>query len=130
MPTAMKFVRPVSIRADNGKKVATIQSGSLKVTANGELEIVDGGMVYCRALGAVISSFSTNVLYVFEGNTETKKWYEALKSGTPQRITFSNIDGQMEQGVYFVTGRNVEWDHKGGTMRGSFDFEGGANEST
>lgn len=121
------FIRPVSIYSDNGRKVATTQSGSLKTSANGELEVVDGGIVIARATGAILNNFSINVIYLFEGNTETQKWAEALEAGLPQKIQFSNIDGKREQGVYWVTGRDVEWDHKAGTLKGSFTFEGGAN---
>jgi hypothetical protein len=124
----MSFTRPVSIYADNGRKVATTQTGSLDTTANGDLEVVDGGVVICRATGAIINAFSVDVLYLFEGNTETQKWAEALEAGLPQKIQFSNIDGKKEQGTYYVTARNVQWDHKNGTMRGSFKFEGGANK--
>jgi hypothetical protein len=124
----MAFIRPVSIYSDNGRKVATAQTGSLKTAGNGELEVVDGGVVIARATGAIINSFSCDVIFLFEGNTETQKWAEALESGLPQKIQFSNIDGKKEQGTYFVTGRDVQWDHKNGTMRGSFSFEGGANK--
>jgi hypothetical protein len=124
----MPFIRPVSIYSDNGRKVATVQTGSLDTTSNGELEVVDGGVVIARATGATINAFSCDTIILFEGNTETQKWAEALESGLPQKIQFSNIDGKKEQGTYWVTARNVQWDHKNGTMRGSFKFEGGANK--
>jgi len=125
-----EFIRPVSIYAASGKKVATIQGGKLNTTVSGDLEVVDGGTVIARANGAVINKFTANVLYLFGGNVETQRWAEALESGLPQKIQFNSIDAKLEQGTYWVTARDVEWDHKAGTMRGSFEFEGGANTRT
>lgn len=125
-----EFIRPVSVHAASGKKVATVQTGDLDTESSGELEVVDGGIVVARSNGAVINKFSCNVIYLFGGNVETQRWAEALETGMPQKIQFNSIDAKMEQGTYYVTARKVSWDHKAGTMRGSFSFEGGTNTRT
>jgi hypothetical protein len=123
----MSTIRPVSIHATSGKKVATIQTGDLNTTNAGELEFGDGGVVLGRTSGAIKNDFTCDTIILFEGNPESQRWAEDLESGKPQKIQFNSIDGKLEQGTYFVTARKVSWDHKTGKMSGNFSFEGGAN---
>ena len=111
----------------NGKKVATANKGKKSTKNNGALEHGDGGVVLGFAIGAIQNDLSFDVVMLFEGNTETQAFAEDLESGTPAKVQVGIIDGKIEQGDYYVTGRDVEWDHKAGTMTGSFQLVGGGD---
>ena len=122
----MYAIRPVSILDNTGKKVITISTGGLDTKINGEAQIGDGGEYLGRSSGAIINDGSIDCTMIVVGNISTQRWAEALEAGTSQKMTFNSIDGKLEVGDFFITGRSIKWDNKAGTISGSFQFEGGA----
>lgn len=111
----------------NGKKIAHANKGKISTKNNGSLEFMDGGEVGGFIIGAIQNDLSFDSLIFFEGNTETQAFAEDLESGMSSKIQIGIVNGKIEQGDYYMTGRDIEWDHKAGTMTGSFTLIGGAN---
>ncbi len=124
-----KHIRAASLYI-NGKKVATANRGKRSRKNNGTLETGDSGVVLGYAVGALISDLSFDHVVLFEGNPETQRFAESLDSGEAVKIQLGIIDGKIETGDYYVTGDDVEWDHKAGTMSGSFQLTGGSPRRT
>lgn len=109
-----------------GKKLATANRGKRSLKNNGTLEHGDGGIVLGYAIGAIANDLSFDHVILFEGNTETQAFAQDLLSGNPVQIQVGIVDGKIETGDFYVTGSDIEWDHKAGTMTGSFQLTGGA----
>jgi hypothetical protein len=125
----MKHIRAATLYR-NGKKLGSANKGKLSTKNNGSLEYGDGGEVVAFVIGAIQNDLSFDTVVFFEGNTETQAFAEELESGTSSKIQIGIVDGKIEQGDYWMTGRDIEWDHKAGTMSGSFQLIGGANSRT
>lgn len=113
-----------------GKKVAVANRGKRSIKNNGTLEHGDGGVVLGYAIGAIVTDLSFDYVTLFEGNTETQAFVQELLSGAPVKIQLGVVDGKIETGDYYITGNDIEWDHKAGTMTGSFQLTGGAPNIT
>lgn len=122
---AVSPIRAASIYS-RGRKVATVQTGTLKTSANGDREVGDGGELLGRTSGAIFNDLSCDTILLYSGNTSSQEWATALEAGTTLKIQIGIVDGKIEEGEFFVTGRDVSWDHKTGKMTGAFTFEAGA----
>lgn len=120
-------IRPPSILDESGRKVITVQTGTLKTDQAGDVEIGDSGQVIGFTPGAITNSLNVDCVLVVVGNIATQRWLERLEAGTQTKIQFTSVDGKSEIIDFFVKGRNVTWDNKSGSFKGTFDFIGGSS---
>lgn len=117
---ARAIIRPLPLYF-NGKKIAEVSDGSYDITSNDEAHIATEGY-FGHSDGATTSKVNPNCVIPVRGMQTTvidvllNKRY--VQMGIP-------VDGKFHQVDMRCVSANYKWDHKNGSMMGSFAFEGG-----
>ncbi len=118
-------IKHASVWAD-GAKVGTVETGDYTYAGNDEDHVTDEG--WLPSDGTPTTTLSLNTVTTVDGKGDVL--VDAIEQKKNLRMQIALIDGRVHSVVMRCWEAKYNWDAKGGSLKGSFTFHGGAPKRT